>query len=280
MYLDVVVPLFIKTSFKINNGMAEIKIYYIPNIQHLVFADNPDLRLENMPMNRFDSLFYKSSTNTMDFSIRDRDRKPINLLDKTLSISISNVETGQLATVKTLEKLDLNRGYARLTLTATDLNEMSEGFYNYSVKITEDNGREGYAFVDQSYRVTGQFELRGNAVPSNNTSQTISTFLYRDGMIPAYYSGAIAVPTGTVHTAAWYLTAYTGTLELQVTTNQSAPTTDTDWATYETFDTNDLTPGALSCIRYMNTIGNYSFVRFKYTPDALNTGSMDQVIFN
>lgn len=259
--------------------MAEVKIYYIPNIQHLVFADNPDLRLENMPMNRFDTLFYKASTNTMDFSIRDRDRKPIKLQDKTLTIMISSVETGKSATIKTLEKLDMDRGYARLTMSADELYDMASGFYNYSIKITEDNGREGYAYVDQSYRVTGQFELRGNAVVGNNATE-VTTFTYKDGTEPFYYSGAIPVGTGTVHTAAWYLTDFMGTIEMQITTSLTSPTNDLDWAVYDTFDTMDLTSGGLSCIRYMNTTGNFTYVRFKYTPDPFNTGTMDKVIFN
>lgn len=260
--------------------MTEVKMYYQPNIQHLVFADEPDLRLENMPMNRFDTLFYKASTNTLDFSIRDRDRKPTKLHNKSLTIMVSSVETGATVITKSLEKLDLDRGYARFTATESELANLNDGFYNYSVKILEDNGREGYAFVDQAYRVTGQFELRGTAISANTSTQEVSTFMFKDGTTPYYISGAISVTDGTVHTAAWYLTDFMGVIDFQVTTSVTAPTNDLEWASYSTFNTDDLTSSGLTCIKYMNIIGNYTYVRFKYTPDALNTGSMDKVIFN
>ena len=263
--------------------MTVAKLYYIPNIQHLVYQDNPSLEKENLNMNRFDTLIYRGGTNTIDFSIRDKDRTPIKLLDKTLTVTINNIETKDNVLVKQLEILDADKGFARLTLTSADTNEWATGFYSYSVNITEANGREGFAFVDQVYRVTGEFELRGDAVFGGDKIVTIpggdEGFTFVNGTEPYYLSSAIRFGTGTVHTAAWYLEAFMGVIEMQATLDSSTSFTDNDWTTEAIFDTDDLTPGPLSCIKYMNITGNYTFVRFKYTPHGLNTGDITQVLY-
>ena len=221
--------------------MADTKIYYLPNIDHLVYDDNSTLKVENLPMNRFDKKFTKGSTNTLDFSIRSKDRKPVSLLDKTLRITISNVETGKLASTKELTKLDVDAGFARLTLTANELDQWDVGFYQYAVEITEDNGREGFAFIDQVYNVAGKFELVGNAISPSADVTIVEEFLFFDGLNPYYVSGAINLDGKILNTVAWYVDNFIGVMEVQVTLNQTVPTYDADWMTTETFDTTSLT---------------------------------------
>ncbi len=266
-----------------------VKIYHIPNIQHVVYRDEEtSIKLENNPLNRFNTILYKGSVNTIDFTLRDRDRKPINLLDKTLTLNISEIETRTSTLTKILEQLDQSKGFARLTLTDAETFDMNEGFYVYSIVVTEDNGREGFAFVDQVFRVTGEFELRRNAIEFSPTVITVTTFIeditallgISDPGGTIFRSGGFNYGVGPIHTAAFYLTDFMGTIQVEVTTNQSLPTVDTDWAVVASFDTASLTSGPLSCIKYFNTNGLFTFVRFVYQPHALNTGTIDQVLYN
>lgn len=266
-----------------------VKIYHIPNIQHVVYRDKETtIKLENNPMNRFDTVLYKGSDNTIDFTFRDRDRKPINLLDKTLTLNISEIETRTSTITKTLEVLDDSKGFARLTLTDAETFDMREGFYVYSITVTEDNGREGFAFVDQVHRVTGEFELRQNATMFSPSIIVVTAFIedvtallgIADPGGAIFRSGGFVYGVGPIHTAAFYLTSFMGTITLEVTTNLSIPTVDSDWASVATFDTASLTSGPLSCIKHFNTKGLFTFVRFVYQPHALNTGTIEQVLYN
>jgi len=266
-----------------------VKIYHIPNIQHVVYRDEETtIKLENNPMNRFETTIFKGADNTIDFTFRDRDRKPIKLFDKTLTLNISEIETRTSTLTKTLQILDEGKGFARLTLTDAETFDMREGFYVYSIIVTEDNGREGFAFVDQVHRVTGEFELRPNATMFSPTIITVTAFTedvaallgIADPGGAIFRSGAFIYGTGTVHTAAFYLTSYMGTITLEATANLSIPVINSDWAVVATFDTGSLTSGPLSCIKHFNTKGLYTFVRFVYQPHALNTGTIDQVLYN
>ena len=259
-----------------------VKIYYIPNIQHLTYyEEETSIRVENNPMNRFDTVIFKGNNNTIDFSIRNRDRKAINLLDKTMTIHFTNSETGELVLTKTLEKLDIAKGYARVTVSEEEVYEWATGFYNYSVSVVEDNGREAYGFVDQVQNISGQLELRGGLVSSSTSVIEVGTFLSTlIGGEVTWQSGAVVYGNGTVHTAAFYLTNFIGEIDIQVTLNSSIPTNENDWATYDTFDTLSLTSAGLSCIKYFNVIGIYTFVRFVYRPHEFNLGTVDKVLYN
>lgn len=255
------------------------KIYYIPNISSLVYDNNsPNLKVENLPMNRFDVQFTKGSTNTLDFSIRSKDRKPVSLIDKMLRITISNIETGSVKSIKELEKLDLDKGYARLTLTNSETEQWDEGFYQYAVEVTEDNGREGFAFIDQVYNVAGKFELKGNAISPTADVTVITEFQLFNNINPYYLSGVIDIDGKHLNTVAWYLANFAGELIVQVSLNQTVPTNNNDWMDVATFDTESLTYTGISCIKYMNVEGNYSFLRVKFIPDTLNEGTVTKIL--
>ena len=255
--------------------MAETKLYYIPNIQRIVYEGNYDYRLENLPMNRFDTLVFKGKNNTIDFSIRDKDRRYINLIDKTIIASISNTESGELVLQKELEKLDEEKGFARLVLNQLNTNDLELGFYSYAISISEDNGREGFAFTDQAYEIIGNFELKSSPIPNIAKVTEVTTFLENkiDNDV-LFKSEPIRPEPGPLHTSVFYLDSFRGRISIEVSIQETVPM-DNDWAelTSETFDLDT------SGLFYYNIEGNYSWFRFVYNPDELNTGIIEKVLF-
>ena len=259
--------------------MAQVKLHVIPNVQFLSYQGKNILEVENNPLNRFDTLFFKGEDNTLDFAIVDKDRRAITLLDKTLTIYISNVETEELKIKRDLDKLDEENGLARLTLSNGDTVDLVPGFYKYAVVVVEDNGRSGFAFVDQVFRATGTFELRDGAIPFPNDSQTITTFVDQSFFFDddTFISSAVTANNGSNHTAIWDLTNYIGVIKIQGTLDNTIPTNnDSNWTDILT---QSFTSTAGNGLQFFNWSGNYTFFRFVHEPNVFSEGTVDEVVY-
>ena len=90
-------------------------LYHIRKIVWLT-RDNNGVQNMNSGYGKADFVVYKGTDSYLEFYVKDIDRKPINLLGKSLSISIINFYTNELMLVRNLEIVNAQRGQCKVKL--------------------------------------------------------------------------------------------------------------------------------------------------------------------
>jgi hypothetical protein len=126
-------------------------------VQLLQFDANP--QLVNWPMTIYDTKLYKGVTNTIDFVIRNNERRPINLVGLTMQATIQDQLTGEVVLTKTVDVTVAIQGKARLTLDPGEVEDLNSGYYNYSIQNTDVNGISQLFYTDINQNGIGSFEL-------------------------------------------------------------------------------------------------------------------------
>ncbi len=269
------------------NGITQ-KLFFIPNKVELVYNSRGTFEVLNLPYNRFDVNVYKGDNSTIDFVVRDTDRKPISLMDKTLTAWISNVQNAELVLKRDLIVIDDVAGQVRLCLFDGDLLNWAPGFYQYAITYLQDDGKQGFVYTNQAFRAIGTFELHDGVIPA--TAFTIEVKIFNsdigdffdntdDSFVSSSISGAAQTNlTNTLHTVAVYLTSFCGVFTIEATLDEVVPTDPNSWYTVDTGTTLTFT-SPTSGIVHVNFTANVNWVRFRYNPDLLNLGTVDKVLY-
>lgn len=261
------------------------KLFFLPNQVELVYNSRGSLEVLNLPNNRFDINVYKGDNNTIDFVVRDTDRKPISLIDKTLTAWITNIQNNELVLKRDLIVIDDTAGQVRLCLFDGDLLNWATGFYQYAITFLQDDGKQGFVYTNQAFRALGTFELRDGVIPATAFTIEITIFNFNmgdffdntdDSFVSTAVSGAAQTNlTNSLHTVAIYLTAYCGTVTIEATLDETVPTNPDSWYIVSTLPFTSPTTG----IQHVNFDANINWVRFRHLPDLLNTGTLDKVLY-
>ena len=223
---------------------------------------------------------YRGVDNRLDLQVRNSDQKAMNVSEYTLVFNLVERETQKLIISRNCTASSAINGKVYVVLSESDLNDIQDGFYNYSVHSVKD-GVKSPLYVDSQYGAIGTLEVLGDVFGTAQPSEIIDTF----SIIPTTWPGEeystseiqYASPevdsTATVHTFAIYQTNYLGTVEVEASMELGA--TPKSWApvatvTYTTENTNT---------RYQNVEGVWNYFRIKYTPEELNTGTIDKVLY-
>ena len=139
--------------------MPAIKIYKIPVVVDLTQLDY-GVRNNNMPFRDSDFSVYKGSHNPIEFIVRNNDRRPIDLTNKTLSITIFDFHTGDLVDQKPIEIVD------RVTDKANGIQlgreAMGNCWFHRSDEIGPIESRDGYIpWLDDGWQTRAQRMERG-----------------------------------------------------------------------------------------------------------------------
>lgn len=266
-----------------------INLFQHPRVIHLTQIDN-GIRNNNLSFTDQDFKVYKGADFSIDFVVRNNDRKPINLVGKDLTITILDHVAGTTMMQKSITILDEHAGKARLSLTPADVQDWDIGYYDYSILIENEDGTKNLLFTDQDQNARGWFELRQGVLPGFVPSVVVTEDEFAPfhhgempGGVTRYASpnfpgdAQLGFADG-LHTVAIYLTSFTGTLWVQGSLEDQAPDSDADW-----FEIN-ITPNQFNVayadetgIDVFNFIANVTWVRFVYEPDVLNSGTVDQI---
>lgn len=232
--------------------------------------------------------------NDIRIQFKNSDQKRISVSTQTFVFSMYDVLNNRLVLEKPLQVLETTtatRGLALLSLTESDTVDLEPSHYNFSVRKINTDGTYSPAYSNTYYDVAGTAQVLNDVFPSLQPSQEITAFnmemnsvtdLYehRSGNIyanPEYNSNT------ALHTVALYMTAFRGTVKVQVTLSNT-PASFGKYATvYErTFD-------QYTGIDYANFNGVYTYVRVVYIPatkpgDSLNDdpsyyGKFDKALY-
>jgi len=278
---------------------------YIYETGYTLFSDlDGAVKQGYTPMYQKDIQVVKGVTNTIKFTVKNQDQKPIdistlgntaagNVGTNSLTFVLTNKETGAVHLETACDILDdgstvATRGVATLTLTESDTASLVSKFYKFSV-YRSDAGIKKAVYANTYFGVEGTCEVVDHVYPAFTNSvelpntdftydkQITSSFYRPNGQITEYFSSIVdAIPeykrNGALHTITYYSSNYVGDLTIQATLD-SQVTSDTSWVDLTTIN---LTSS--DSIGYQNITGVYNYFRLKHLPDNLNTGTLDKVL--
>ena len=103
--------------------------------------------LGNMPMYDGTHKLHKGIDNTLRFKIKDTDRKPIDLTNKTIVWKMYDRESRENVLFKYLTVTNATKGMASLVIQTADTIMLPQGFYQFAM-YTVENGVEQIIYTD------------------------------------------------------------------------------------------------------------------------------------
>jgi hypothetical protein len=238
----------------------------------------------------------KGIKNQVRVQFKNSDQKNVRIYTtQTFVFSMFDAINQRLLVEKPLQVLDVGststKGLAVLTFTESDTLDLDRTSYKYSIKMLDSDGSYTPAYANTYYGISGTLHLSQDVYPVLQDSTVVDTFIktYNDSIQKyEHKSGNIyAEPeyngNTALHTAAFYLTNYRGTVYVQGTLDNT-PDTSGNYSTIAT-----RTYNGTSGIDYLNFNGVYSYIRIMHVPaqgpiDLDNDnpayyGSFDKVLY-
>jgi len=225
---------------------------------------------------------YQGIDNTVKFALKDNDRKAVDLTNLTVTFNIVDATTNESILKRPLTVSNAVKGLAQINLPASDLDDVSGGFYNYSLYTTNTNSEQQVVFTDLNEAANGTLEVVEGVASSPRVTEQMSTFTYDTAQW--YNSNAVSGAsernlTSTNHTIATYTSSFDGVYKVQGCMNATASPNDADW-----FDITLDNGNASVTVTNTTAIESYNFttqakwIRVAYDPDTSNSGTFDKVL--
>ena len=250
----------------------------------------------NQVMYQRDLKIQKGIKNQVRVQFKNSDQRNVRIYNtQTFVFSLFDSVNRRLLVEKELEVLDASttstKGLALLTLNESDTLDLDRSSYQYSVRMRESDGNYTPAYANTYYGMAGTLHLNHDVYPVLQDSVNIGAFTstfndatslyeHKSGNIYASpeYNGNTAL-----HTVAYYMTGYKGTVYLQGTLDNSPGNS----GNYSTIAARTYT-GA-NGIDYINFNGIYTYIRVMHIPatapaEAVNDnpayyGSFDKALY-
>lgn len=229
------------------------------------------------PDNHKPLVAYRGLNVEFDFFVKDTDRKPQSLHNKTYTATIIDRLNKTQVLAKTLTPTDYEKGHLVLKLDHEETNLLDEKFYDLIVTYTVGNAQGSFGgSSDQNNRITFVLEIRDGATTRLKKSEEVTVF-QPDGnnFIGERMEGPVINNNKSgLHTMQVSLTNYTGVYKMQATL--SLQPSESDFF--------DIVGQSYTVSAKTDTIGHtwygmYTYVRLVHTPDAGNTGTLDKVTY-
>ena len=227
---------------------------------------------------------HKGLDDKVSFQVFDENRRPANISQLTLYLNVIDANIGDQVLQKVPTITDGALGKFDVVFSWTDTVNIDSGIYEYSITTLDANDEQGLAYVDTSQNALGSMEIIEGVVPTAAASSIVTTFV-ANGV--RYESAGIDVsPTKNyqtnLHTVALYGTTWAGEFWVEGSLDESAPT---NWFIVDLYPNNATadhltftTSVALDGIDASNFRLSCNWLRFVYTNDAGNAGTVDKVL--
>lgn len=223
---------------------------------------------------------YRSADNRIDFRVKNSDEKPINISGSAIVFKLIGYENQELILEKDCEIISAQDGKLFIDLSETELFEIPEGFYNYTLvaetRQTIDSTEYRVVsrtplYIDGQYEAVAKIEVRGDVSGKAVNSLLVDIFDYTNpgttGYVgsPFYTSSIIdARPNSTsgksFHTFQLYMKDYTGRVQIQGSLDNGA--TPKNWSDIEVRDYDNANNS------YVNITGKWNWFRIRHSPVA------------
>jgi hypothetical protein len=229
------------------------------------------------PDNHKPLVCYRGLNIDFDFFVKNTDRKPQPLHNKTYTATIIDRQNKSTAITKTLIPEDYEQGKLVLKLDHEETFQLTKKLYDLVITYKETGVAGSYGGTsDQNSRITFVLEVREGALPEGVDSISVTTFQTEgDDRIGARMAGTAQTDSRTgLQTAQVYTTNYTGTYKFQA--SLSLQPLSGDW-----FDvpSQSYTVTSQTGVKFYTFYGMYQYVRLVHTPDVANVGTLDKVLY-
>lgn len=259
--------------------MQILPVYLYANTLDVTLDLDATVKGVNQVMYQRDLKIQKGIKNQVRIQFKNSDQKRIRVYNtQTFVFSMFDAVNQRLIVEKELEILDQattsTKGLALLTLNESDTLDLDRTSYQYTVKLLNNDGSYSPSYANTYYGMAGTLHLSNDVYPVLQDSTTVSTFTktyndeiqkyeHKSGNIDAHpqFNGNTAL-----HTVAFYLTAYRGTVYVQGTLDNS-PGNSGNYTNIATRVYN-----GRSGIDYVNINGVYSFIRIVHVPAQAPAG--------
>lgn len=236
---------------------------------------------------------YRSSDNKLDLQIKNGDQKPVNIVNRHLVFNLFSQDTNKLLLSKDCDIIS-NNGRAEITLTQKELNDLDEGFYNYSLILEQRESTSSTSYlvvssqplyIDEQFGAISNLEIAGDVLGSIRSTNEIKEFSYvnprtQGELESLFFISSIidARPTATnpqtLHTFQIYFTDFDGKITIQGSMSKgSAPEKWVD------IGDDAISPGGNNfqndgnSVIYKNVTGKWNWFRIKQTGHSGNSVS-------
>lgn len=231
-----------------------------------------------MPFNTTRKTIYKGVDSTLGFDVKNQDRKPINLLGKTVMVNIMQVRTGELVLQRRASQVEPESGFCEFTVFSSDIIDLDPGMYQLSAVIYEPDGLAQALYTDNNRRVTLELEISDGAYPTFVPSVELSfSQLGSSWVSQPVASNLQKNDSSNFHTIQIAVTNFKGTIEATVSLEYDSmgnyfPVRFVNDSYQIAFDNETDVQG-------WNFIADARWVKIIYTPDAANTGTVDKILY-
>ena len=265
------------------SSYGDHRLYLYDDIIELVVTVD-SIYVDNRPMNLRKLTAHKGMTNTLLFTIRDRDRKLQNVFSDTLRAYIISPTTKRRLVTRTLENTS-DVGKVKLVLTDADLAGIESGLYTLYIARSTLEHENLPVYNDQGNNIRFDIEITDQTgeepVPTQAEtvfSQTANVMLGDSSNVivsSAMYGNLDNNFPDAQHSIALYTTQYTGNITIQGSCITGVP--DTDDASSDWFDITTVALTNSSVITHRTFYVNCNWIRIVHTPDD-TIGTVDKVL--
>lgn len=277
--------------------MSKVYLYKYREYVQLT-QDDRNVPNINLPMIQYDTKIYKGVSNTIDFIIRNNDRKPIRIVGYSMIAQIREVNNASGATAPTeilLEKplviVDEITGKAKLELEPNDIEDWATGFYRYTIRTVDVNGKNELLYTDINKETWQTFELLEGIAASITPALEVGAEKFTPQPINGaydtrFYTGAIpgdaqAQRASGTHTIVIYTANWLGKIWVEGSLSNNAPlpsewftiplSSETDWL--------ELTKNNNTGPKLINFTMNLYWIRISYQPGPTNKGKFVKILY-
>lgn len=222
----------------------------------------------------------KGIQNVFTFEVKNRDQKPVSILNTyTPKIKIFDENKALIISKDGVIKETATpnyKGQFTVTINESDTNDIDGQHLSYFVYLVKDSDNsQSITYADTAFNARGNMEVVHDVMPGPKDAYTLTTFTETGYDTDIYVSeGVTAEPSlngnEALHTAAIYTTNYTGDVTIQATLDNQLDNNGNDWVDLQT-----ITISNKSVPTVVNYTGIYSFVRIKHDPTS---GTIDKVL--
>ena len=266
--------------------MSKLPVYLYPNLYPIQLDLDQNRGINNIMYQR-ELKIQKGVTNTIQLQFKNSDQKPVDVSTASFVFSMIDTVSQQLVLEKEITIIDDGatrnlKGLAQLKFIETDTVDLDSVHYKFGISVLNSDGTYSPAFANTYYGIAGTLELLQDLYPVLKPSLTVETSNivfngdYGNNIYDMWGGNAPAHPelksNTALHTAAFYLNNFKGTIEVQATldnTPASPGNANAHFVTVASTTINTQTTG----ITYLNWNGIFSYVRFKTTPTPNGMGT-------
>ena len=276
--------------------MQNLPIYLYPNTLAVILDLDATTKGVNQVMYQRDLTIQKGIKNQVRVQFKNSDQKKVTIYNtQTFVFSMFDAINKRMIVEKTLDVLDVGttstKGIALLTLNESDTLDLDRSSYQYSVKLLDTDGSYTPAYSNTYYGMNGTLHLSNDIFPVLKDSTSVTSFdpTWNDGIsLYEFFSGNLySSPeyngNTALHTVAFYMTAYKGTIHVEGTMDNSPGAS----GNYSVIDS--VTYTGYSGVDYINFNGVYSYIRIRHVPvkgptspdnrDTTYSGTLDKIFY-